>query len=163
MASNIRKFKRTIHYNETQRGTIMYEDLTFSMMHEMMMKKFNLEANYEINLSFKLSSFDSAIDITDDAEVLWIQNQMLDYGFNLMNTKIYIDNKSTICIMKNLVFHSKTKQIEIRHHFIRDSYEKKLIQVIKIHINHNVADLLTKAFNVGRFNFLVASIRLLNL
>nr|GEU37108.1 hypothetical protein [Tanacetum cinerariifolium] len=29
-------------------------------------------------------------------QVLWIQNQMLDYGFNLMNTKIYIDNESTI-------------------------------------------------------------------
>ncbi|GJR24074.1 putative ribonuclease H-like domain-containing protein [Tanacetum coccineum] len=81
--------------------------------------------------------------------VLWIQNQMLDYGFNFMNTKIYIDNESTICIVKNPVFHSKTKHIEIRHHFIRDSYEKKLIQVIKIHTDHNVADLLTKAFDVS--------------
>ncbi|GJS98650.1 putative ribonuclease H-like domain-containing protein [Tanacetum coccineum] len=61
-------------------------------------------------------------------QVLWIQNQMLDYGFNFMNTKIYIDNESTICIVKNPVFHSKTKHIEIRHHFIRDAYEKKLIQ-----------------------------------
>ncbi|GJX17936.1 putative ribonuclease H-like domain-containing protein [Tanacetum coccineum] len=61
-------------------------------------------------------------------QVLWIQNQMLDYGFNFMNTKIYIDNESTICIVKNPVFHSKTKHIEIRHHFIRDSYEKRLIQ-----------------------------------
>ncbi|GJR41853.1 putative ribonuclease H-like domain-containing protein [Tanacetum coccineum] len=61
-------------------------------------------------------------------QVLWIQNQMLDYGFNFMNTKIYIDNESTICIVKNPVFHSKTKHIEIRNHFIRDSYEKKLIQ-----------------------------------
>ncbi|GJV80755.1 putative ribonuclease H-like domain-containing protein [Tanacetum coccineum] len=43
--------------------------------------------------------------------VLWIQNQMLDYGFNFMNTKIYIDNESTICIVKNPVFHSKTKYI----------------------------------------------------
>nr|GEU59495.1 retrovirus-related Pol polyprotein from transposon TNT 1-94 [Tanacetum cinerariifolium] len=80
-------------------------------------------------------------------QVLWIQNQMLDYGFNLMNTKIYIDNESKICIVKNLVFHSKSKHIEIRHHFIRDSYEKKLIQVIKIYTDHNVADLLTKASN----------------
>ncbi|GKC79073.1 hypothetical protein Tco_1129847, partial [Tanacetum coccineum] len=96
-------------------------------------------------------------------QVLRIQNQMLDYGFNFMNTKIHINNESTICIMKNLVFHSKTKHIEIRHHFIRDSYEKKLVQVIKIHIDHNVADLLTKAFDVSRFNFLIASIRLLNL
>ncbi|GJW92241.1 putative ribonuclease H-like domain-containing protein [Tanacetum coccineum] len=96
-------------------------------------------------------------------QVLWIQNQMLDYGFNFMNTKIHIDNESTICIVKNPVFHSKTKHIEIRHHFIRDSYEKKLIQVIKIHTDHNVADLLTKAFDVSRFNFLIASIGLLNL
>ncbi|GJS31696.1 ribonuclease H-like domain-containing protein [Tanacetum coccineum] len=76
-------------------------------------------------------------------------NQMLDYGFNFMNTKIYIDNESTICIMKNLVFHSKTKHIELRHHFIRDSYKKKLIQVIKIYTDHNVANLLTKAFDVS--------------
>ncbi|GJV73502.1 putative ribonuclease H-like domain-containing protein [Tanacetum coccineum] len=34
-------------------------------------------------------------------QVLWIQNQMLDYGFNFMNTKIYIDNESTTCIVKN--------------------------------------------------------------
>ncbi|GJR72569.1 putative ribonuclease H-like domain-containing protein [Tanacetum coccineum] len=95
--------------------------------------------------------------------VLWIQNQMIDYGFNFMNTMIYIDNESTICIGKNLVFHSKTKHIEIRHHFIRDSYEKKLIQVIKVHTDHNVVDLFTKAFNVSRFNFLIASIGLLNL
>ncbi|GJV10109.1 putative ribonuclease H-like domain-containing protein [Tanacetum coccineum] len=82
-------------------------------------------------------------------QVLWIQNQMLDYGFNFMNTKIYIDNESTICIVKNPVFHSKTKHIAIRHHFIRDAYEKKLIQVLKIHTDDNVADLLTKAFDVN--------------
>ncbi|GJY52904.1 hypothetical protein Tco_0444568 [Tanacetum coccineum] len=91
-------------------------------------------------------------------QVLWIQNQMLDYGFNFMNTKIYIDNESTICIVKNPVFHSKTKHIAIRHHFIRDAYEKKLIQVLKIHTDDNVADLLTKAFDVSRFQFLVLAV-----
>ncbi|GJX19270.1 putative ribonuclease H-like domain-containing protein, partial [Tanacetum coccineum] len=83
-------------------------------------------------------------------QVLWIQNQMLDYGYNLMNTNIYIDNECTICIVKNPISHYKTKHIEIRHHFIRDSYEKKLIQVIKIHTDQNVADLFTKAFDVSR-------------
>ncbi|GJZ14340.1 putative ribonuclease H-like domain-containing protein [Tanacetum coccineum] len=95
---------------------------------------------------------DSPFDLeafSDSDYVLWIQNQMPDYGFNFMNTKIYIDNESTICIVKNPVFHSKTKHVEIRHHFIRDSYEKKLIQVIKIHTDQNVADLLTKAFDAS--------------
>ncbi|GKE36338.1 hypothetical protein Tco_1459743, partial [Tanacetum coccineum] len=91
-------------------------------------------------------------------QVLWIQNQMLDYGFNFMQTKIHVDNKCSICVVKNPVYHSKTKHIEIRHHFIRDSYDKRLIEMVKIHIDNNVSDLLTKDFDVSRFNFLVASI-----
>ncbi|GJU40276.1 putative ribonuclease H-like domain-containing protein [Tanacetum coccineum] len=83
-------------------------------------------------------------------QVLWIQNQMMDYGFNFMNTKIHIDNESTICVVKNPVYHSRTKHIEIRHHFIRDCYEKRLIDVLKIHTDSNVADLLTKGFDVTR-------------
>ncbi|GJU79468.1 hypothetical protein Tco_1281833 [Tanacetum coccineum] len=92
------------------------------------------------------------------AQVLWIQNQLLDYGFNFMNTKIFIDNQSTICIVKNPVFHQRTKHIEIRHHFIRDANEKNLIQVLKIHTDDNVADLLTKAFDGPRFEYLVVHI-----
>ncbi|GJV86782.1 putative ribonuclease H-like domain-containing protein [Tanacetum coccineum] len=95
-------------------------------------------------------------------QVLWIQNQMLDYGFNFMNTNFFIDNQSTICIVKNPVFHQRTKHIEIRHHFIRDANEKNLIQVLKIHTDENVADLLTKAFDGPRFNYLVVHIGMLN-
>ncbi|GJZ23006.1 hypothetical protein Tco_0560465 [Tanacetum coccineum] len=84
--------------------------------------------------------------------VLWIQNQMMDYGFNFMNTKIHIHNESTICVVKNPVYHSRTKHIEIRHHFIRDCYEKRLIDVLKIHTDSNVADLLTKGFDVTRIS-----------
>ncbi|GJU26954.1 ribonuclease H-like domain-containing protein [Tanacetum coccineum] len=85
-------------------------------------------------------------------QVLWIQNQMMDYGFNFMNTKIHIDNESTICVVKNPVYHSRTKHIEIRHHFIRDCYEKRLIDVLKIHTDSNVVDLLTKGFDVTRIS-----------
>ncbi|GJX14226.1 hypothetical protein Tco_0205984 [Tanacetum coccineum] len=96
-------------------------------------------------------------------QVLWIHNQMMHYGFNFMNTKIHIDNESTISVIKNPIAHSRTKHIEIHFHFIRDCYEKRLIEVIKIHTDSNVADLLTKGFDVTRFNFLVVSIGLLNL
>ncbi|GJT09184.1 putative ribonuclease H-like domain-containing protein [Tanacetum coccineum] len=93
-------------------------------------------------------------------QLLWLPKIKIywTYGFNFMNTKIHIDNESTICIVKNPVYHSKTKHIEIRHHFIRDCYEKKLISVEKIHTDLNVADLLTKPFDGPRFNYLVVSI-----
>ncbi|GKA55457.1 putative RNA-directed DNA polymerase [Tanacetum coccineum] len=92
------------------------------------------------------------------AQVLWMQNQLLDYGFNFMNTEIHIDNESTICIVRNPVLHSKTKHIQIRHHFIRDCYEQRLINVVKVHTDDNVADLLTKGFDLARFNFLVVGL-----
>ncbi|GJU61550.1 putative ribonuclease H-like domain-containing protein [Tanacetum coccineum] len=80
-------------------------------------------------------------------QVIWIQNQMLDYGYNFIQTKIHVDNESAICVVKNPVYHSKTKHIEIQHHFIRDSYEKRLIEMVKIQTNNNIADLLTKDFD----------------
>ncbi|GJY10346.1 hypothetical protein Tco_0378531, partial [Tanacetum coccineum] len=53
--------------------------------------------------------------------------------------------------------------IKIRHHFIRDANEKNLIQVLKIHTNDNVADLLTKAFDGPRFEYLVVHIGMVNI
>ncbi|GKC69295.1 hypothetical protein Tco_1115178 [Tanacetum coccineum] len=50
------------------RGSILHEDLTYSMLREMVMKKFNLEENYPLNLSVKLSSIDENFDINDDHE-----------------------------------------------------------------------------------------------
>nr|GEW20555.1 putative ribonuclease H-like domain-containing protein [Tanacetum cinerariifolium] len=55
-----------------------------------------------------------------------------------------------LLLTANPVFHSKTKYTGTRHHFIRDAYEKKLIQVLKIHNDDKVVDLLTKAFDVSR-------------
>nr|GFD02799.1 hypothetical protein [Tanacetum cinerariifolium] len=62
----------------------------------------------------------------------------------------------------NHVYHSKTKHIEIRHHFIRDCFEKKLISVDHVHTDENVADLLTKSFDARRFQYLVVSIGMMN-
>ncbi|KAI3758716.1 hypothetical protein L6452_06287 [Arctium lappa] len=81
------------------------------------------------------------------SQVLWIQNQMLDYGVTFLHTPIFIDNSSAISIVNNPVKHSKTKHIEIRYHFIRDCNEKKLIQVVKVHTDNQFADLFTKAFD----------------
>ncbi|KAJ9557270.1 LOW QUALITY PROTEIN: hypothetical protein OSB04_011884 [Centaurea solstitialis] len=96
------------------------------------------------------------------SQVLWIQNQMQDYGLSFLQTPIYIDNNSAISIVNNPVKHSKTKHIEIKYHLIRDCNEKKLIQVQKVHTDDQYADLFTKAFDVGRFIFLVTSVGMMN-
>nr|GEV73926.1 transposase, MuDR, MULE transposase domain protein [Tanacetum cinerariifolium] len=50
------------------RGSILHDDLTYTMLHEKVMEKFNLEANYPLNLSAKLSSIGDNFDITEDHE-----------------------------------------------------------------------------------------------
>ncbi|GJQ92228.1 putative ribonuclease H-like domain-containing protein [Tanacetum coccineum] len=108
-------------------------------------------------------------------QVLWVQNQLLDYGYNFMHTKIY--RKSTTggyqFLRCRLISWQYKKQTVVANSTIEAEYvaalscygqvlwiqnqlldygvsnEKKLIQIIKIYTNKNVADLLTKAFDSG--------------
>ncbi|GKC82806.1 putative ribonuclease H-like domain-containing protein [Tanacetum coccineum] len=143
--SHLHTVKRIFRYLKDRKSTIGDCQFLRSRLISWQCKKQTVVANSTTEAEYVAAS-------NCRGQVLWIQNQLLDYGYNFMNTKIFIDNESTICIVKNLVFHSKSKHIEIRHHFIRDSYEKRLIQVIKIHIDHNVADLLTKASDIDVWN-----------
>ncbi|KAJ0805060.1 putative RNA-directed DNA polymerase [Helianthus annuus] len=89
------------------------------------------------------------------SQVLWIQQQMRDYGFEFLTTPIYVDNEAALQITRNPVQHSKTKHIDIKYHFIRDCFEKRLIDVVHIHTDHQRADLFTKAFDKSRFDYLL--------
>ena len=53
-------------------------------------------------------------------QILWIKYQLVDYGVELNKVPIRCDNKSIIDLSKNLVLHSRTKHINIRHHFIKE-------------------------------------------
>jgi hypothetical protein len=97
------------------------------------------------------------------SQVLWIQNQMLDYGYNFTKTPILIDNTAAMFITKNPVQHSKTKHIEIRYHFLRDNSEKGLIELVRVDTEYQLADLFTKAFDSSRFEFLVQGIGMINM
>ena len=50
-----------------------------------------------------------------------------DYGICQEHLTIYYDNISAINIFKNLIQHSRTKHIEIRHHFIRELIEDGIL------------------------------------
>ena len=58
------------------------------------------------------------------AQIIWLEQQLLDYGVKLSMVPLYCDNTSAINLTKNPIQHSKTKDIEIRHHFIRDHVQK---------------------------------------
>ena len=89
------------------------------------------------------------------SQVLWIQQQLRDYGMEYLDTPILIDNKSAIDITNNPVMHKVTKHIDIRHHFLRDCVQKRLVHLEKVITDDNLADLYTKAFDKTLFEKLI--------
>ncbi|GJZ24770.1 retrovirus-related pol polyprotein from transposon TNT 1-94 [Tanacetum coccineum] len=67
---------------------------------------------------------------------------------------IMCDNKGAIDLSKNPVQHSRTKHIEIRHHFLRDNIQKGNISIEKVLSEDNITDILTKPFKCEPFNYL---------
>lgn len=53
-------------------------------------------------------------------QILYMKQQLHDFGVIFENVPIMCDNTSVINISKNLIQHSRTKHIEIRHYFLRD-------------------------------------------
>ncbi|MCO5562441.1 hypothetical protein L7F22_016069 [Adiantum nelumboides] len=77
-------------------------------------------------------------------EAIWLGRLVVDLGVKVDMSELYCDSQSAIQLAKNPVFHSKTKHIDVKYHFIRKVLEDKQIQLMKIHTKDNPADLLTK-------------------
>ena len=85
------------------------------------------------------------------AQLLWIKQQLEDYGITCSNIPIKCDNTSAINLTKNPVLHSRTKHIEVRHHFIRDHVQNNDISIEFVPTENQIADIFTKPLNEERF------------
>ncbi|KAI3808134.1 hypothetical protein L1987_24078 [Smallanthus sonchifolius] len=79
----------------------------------------------------------------------------MDYGVNLKQTPMFIDNEACVKIVKNPIYHSKTEHIDVRVHAIRDAYVNEYIQVLPVNTNDQKADIFMKAFDKSKFLDLV--------
>nr|GEV31943.1 copia protein [Tanacetum cinerariifolium] len=77
-------------------------------------------------------------------QALWMKQALVDYCIRLDDIPIMCDSKGAIDLSKNPVQHSRTKHIEIRHHFLRDNVQKGNIYIEKVSSEDNIADILTK-------------------
>ena len=73
-------------------------------------------------------------------------------------TPLYCDNKSTIQITHDSVFHEPTKHIEIDYHVIRHHYQLGTITLSFIFFSIQIADIFTKMLSASRFRFLFGTL-----
>ncbi|GJX07009.1 hypothetical protein Tco_0194941 [Tanacetum coccineum] len=84
-----------------------------------------------------------------------MRSQLKDYEFDFNKIPLYCDNKSAIALCCNNVQHSRSKHIDIRHHFIREQVENRVVKLYFVETNYQLADILTKALPRERFEFLL--------
>jgi hypothetical protein len=85
-------------------------------------------------------------------EILWFRawiKEVLDV--DVVSSLIHSDNQSCIALAKNDVYHSRTKHIDIKYHFIRDHIRKQHLVVDWIRTEEQQADLLTKMLPTKQF------------
>ncbi|GJV46660.1 hypothetical protein Tco_1431196 [Tanacetum coccineum] len=87
-------------------------------------------------------------------QALLMKQALIDYDIRLDDVPIMCDNKGEIDLNKNPVQHSRTKHIEIRHHFLRDNVQKGYISIEKVSSVDNIANILTKPLKRESFNYL---------
>ena len=83
-----------------------------------------------------------------------MKNTLKDFNLIFNKIKILCDNTSAINLSKNPVHHSRTKHIDVRHHFLRDNVLKGEIEVEFICTELQLADIFTKPLNYDRFNYI---------
>lgn len=93
-------------------------------------------------------------------QLLSIKQMLSDYGIRLGTMIVFFDNTSVMNISKNPIFPSRTKHIDIRHHFIHELVEDKFISLEYVSTKGQRASILTKPLDVSRFESLRSSMGL---
>ena len=88
---------------------------------------------------------------------IWIRNLLKTMYLPQEDaTEIFVDNKSAIALGKNPIFYDRSKYIDTRYHFIRESISKKEVQLKYVKSQDQVADIFTKALKFKDFSRLRA-------
>jgi hypothetical protein len=96
-------------------------------------------------------------------QILYMKQTLLDYGVVLEKVPLLCDNESAVKIANNHVQHSRTKNIDIRHHFLRDHVAKGDIILEGVRSEDQLADIFTKPLDKTRFCMLRNELNILNL
>ena len=78
-------------------------------------------------------------------QALWLRKIMNELKFNQeAATEILCDNKSIVAMIKNPIFHGKTKHIKIKYHAIREAAKEGEVVLLHCSVEEQVADIFTK-------------------
>ena len=94
-------------------------------------------------------------------EMIWLHGFLDELGKKQEMGILHSDSQSAIFLTKNSAFHSKSKYIQTKYHFIYYLVEDRLIILEKICGSKNLTNMLTKGVTIEKLKLCVASVGLL--
>lgn len=91
-------------------------------------------------------------------KAIWLRGMVTELGYKQKQVVVHCDSQSAICLRKNQVHHEKTKHIDIKLHFVRLEMLRAVVKLVKIHIDVNIADMLTKVVLIAKLEFCMNSV-----
>ena len=83
-------------------------------------------------------------DVEAGKEILWMKDFIGELGIQQDEYRLYCNSQSVMHPAKNAAYHSRTKHIQRRYHWIRERVEYREFALTKIHTAENGSDMLTK-------------------
>ena len=114
--------------------------------------------------SVALSTTEAEYISTDSccAKLLWMKATLSDFGIKLKQVPLLCDNESAVKLTNNPVQHSRTKHIDVRHHFIRDHQQNGDNCIKSVGTDDQLADIFTKPLDEKRFSKLRNELNILD-
>jgi hypothetical protein len=104
------------------------------------------------------------IGFTASTQTLWLIRLLGDLlSRDTGAVELRVDNKSALALLKNPVFHERSKHIWVRYHFIRDYLEEGSFKACYINTKDQLTDLLIKSLGKMKFFELCSRIRMIQL
>ncbi|GKV16510.1 hypothetical protein SLEP1_g27143 [Rubroshorea leprosula] len=77
-------------------------------------------------------------------EALWLKGLVSDLGVEQNEMMVFCDSQSAIHLMKNMMYHERTKHIQVQYHFVWEVISNGDVLVEKISTDENPTDMMTK-------------------
>jgi hypothetical protein len=88
-------------------------------------------------------------------EAIWIWKLFTGFfDLEMEDTMILCDNRSCLNMTENLVFHDKSKHIEIWYHYICDMVQRGVVKLQYVGTDEQVAYVLTKPLSHVKFEYI---------
>lgn len=84
-------------------------------------------------------------------ETLWVIGLVIELWLKQEKLVLYYDSMSVIHLAKDQIYHSKTKYIDVRYHWIWDFVTDEKINLMKTPTKDNAADMITKIVITKKF------------